>query len=68
MKAAIDAEVEKRILELKSKASISVDDAFDKVKASEPTIPNNNQHSSQAPQSIIERFKGAFSKENITIS
>lgn len=68
MKAAIDAEVEKRILELKSKASVSVDDALDKVKASEPTIPNNNQQSSQAAQSLIEKFKGAFSKENITIS
>lgn len=68
MKAAIDAEVEKRILELKSKASASVEDALDKVKASEVGMPNNNEQSSQAPKSLIEKFKGAFSKDNITIS
>jgi hypothetical protein len=68
MKAAIDAEVEKRILELKSKASASVEDALDKVKASEVGVPNNNEQSSQAPKSLIEKFKGAFSKDNITIS
>ena len=68
MKAAIDAEVEKRILELKSKASASVEDALDKVKSSEVGVPNNNEQSSQTPKSLIEKFKGAFSKENITIS
>lgn len=68
MKAAIDAEVEKRISELKSKASASVEDALDKVKASEVGMPNNNEQSSQAPKSLIEKFKGAFSKDNITIS
>ena len=68
MKAAIDAEVEKRILELKSKASASVEDALDKVQTSEVGIPNNNEQSSQAPKSLIEKFKGAFSKDNITIS
>jgi hypothetical protein len=68
MKAAIDAEVEKRILELKSKASASVEDALDKVKASEVGVPNNNEQSSQAPKSLIEKFKSAFSKDNITIS
>jgi hypothetical protein len=68
MKAAIDAEVEKRISELKSKASASVEDALDKVQASEVGMPNNNEQSSQAPKSLIEKFKGAFSKDNITIS
>jgi hypothetical protein len=68
MKAAIDAEVEKRISELKSKASASVEDALDKVEASEVGVPNNNEQSSQAPKSLIEKFKGAFSKDNITIS
>jgi hypothetical protein len=68
MKAAIDAEVEKRILELKSKASASVEDALDKVKSSEVGVPNNNEQSSQTPKSLIEKFKGAFSKDNITIS
>lgn len=68
MKAAIDAEVEKRILELKSKASASVEDALDKVKTFEVGMPNNNEQSSQTPKSLIEKFKGAFSKDNITIS
>jgi hypothetical protein len=70
MKAAIDAEVEKRISELKTSksSSASVDEILDKAKASNPPLPNNNQESSKQEQSLYQRFAEAFKKENIIIS
>jgi hypothetical protein len=70
MKAAIDAEVEKRISELKTSKSShnSVDQILDKAKASNPPVPNNNQESSKPVQSLYEKFAQAFKKENIIIS
>jgi hypothetical protein len=69
MKAAIDAEVEKRLSEFqKSKASNSVDEILDKAKAVEAGVPNNNQESSKPNKSLYEKFSEAFRKENITIS
>ena len=69
MKAAIDAEVEKRLSEFqKSKASNSVDEILEKTQAIEAGVPNNNQESSKPNKSLYERFSEAFKKENITIS
>jgi hypothetical protein len=69
MKASIEAEVERRLAELKkSNQANGVDDVLDRTSASTSTIPNNNFKSSQPPQSFTERFKEAFKKENIIIS
>ena len=70
MKASIEAEVERRLAELKkSNQSNSVDDVLDRASASSSSkIPNNNFQSSQPPQSFVEKFKDAFKKENIIIS
>jgi hypothetical protein len=70
MKAAIDAEVEKRVssLEKAATSTASVEEVLENVKASEAGLPNNNQESSKAQKSLFERFSEAFKKENITIS
>jgi hypothetical protein len=69
MKAAIDAEVEKRVSQLKPTTSTaSVDEVLENVKASEAGLPNNNEESSKVQKSLFERFSEAFKRENITIS
>ena len=69
MKAAIDAEVEKRVSQLKPETlTASVEEVLENVKASEAGLPNNNEESSKVQKSLFERFSEAFKKENITIS
>jgi len=72
--ARINAEVEKRLVELnKSTASVKTDEelaeeALENAKASEKeTVPNNNGASTEG-KSFKEKFAAAFSRENITIS
>ena len=70
IQARIDAEVQKRLASTKaSKVSEdSVEDILDKAKASEATLPNNNEPSSKPSQSLMQKFADAFKKENIIIS
>ena len=73
--ARINAEVEKRLVELnKSTASVVktdaelAEEALENAKASEKeTVPNNNGASTEG-KSFKEKFASAFSRENITIS
>lgn len=73
--ARINAEVEKRLVELnKSNASVVkteaelAEEALENAKASEKeTMPNNNGSSTES-KSFREKFAAAFSRENITIS
>jgi hypothetical protein len=76
----IDAEVAKRVGSV-SKASVSNDpeekeeetaevaeEALENAEASEAGIPNSNENSSRQPETLREKFAGAFSRENIVIS
>ena len=73
--ARINAEVEKRLLELnKSTASVVktdaelAEEALENAKASEKEIVPNNNGTSTEGKSFKEKFASAFSRENITIS
>jgi hypothetical protein len=68
--ARIDAEVQKRLTSTKASkiSEDSVEDILDKAKASEATLPNNNESSSKPSQSLMQKFADAFKKENIIIS
>jgi hypothetical protein len=61
--------VEKRIAELGDKGEEEVaEEALEKVEASEDeTLSNNNGESAQEEQTLRDKFKSAFSKENLTI-
>jgi predicted transcriptional regulator len=71
VQAKIEEEVQKRLELLKnSNASTtnSVEQILDKAKPVNAELPNNNQQSSEAPQSLVQKFAEAFRKENILIS
>ena len=73
IQARIDEEVAKKLNvstaseEKKTDAELS-QEALEKAEASKETLPNNNEHQSQAQPSLRDKFKTAFSKENIIIS
>ena len=70
IQAKVDAEVEKIVSSYKqaSNTNKSVEDILDSAKASNSTLPNNNQASSKPTESLMQRFAEAFKKENILIS
>jgi hypothetical protein len=71
IQARIDEEVKRKLEALKNSTASkteSVEQILDKAKAVDSELPNNNQQSSKAPQSLIQRFADAFKKENIIIS
>jgi hypothetical protein len=69
VQAKIEEEVNKRLERMgKSSASSSVDEILDNAKASQADIPNNNEPSSKAPQSLVSKFASAFDKKNILIA
>jgi hypothetical protein len=69
VQAKIEEEVNKRLEKMgQSSASSSVEEILDKAKASQVEIPNNNEQSSKAPQSLVSKFASAFDKKNILIS
>ena len=71
VQAKIEEEVQKRLGSLKNSsasASSSVEQILDKAKPVNTELPNNNQQSSEAPQSLVQKFAEAFRKENILIS
>lgn len=71
----IDEEVSKRIAsvstasteETKTDKEIA-EEALEKAKASEAGMSSSNEESSKQPLTLREKFAGAFSRENITIS
>ena len=63
--------VEKRISELKNVDSSEdqvLEEALDNVEAETEVIANNNADSSKAEESLSEKFKKAFSEDNLTIN
>lgn len=80
IKAAFEKQIQARIEEeVAKKLSVSnaseaktaeelAQEALDNAKASEVTLPNNNEAQSQQPVSFKEKFANAFSRENIVIS
>ena len=70
IQARIDEEVKNRIEALKNSSASknSVEQILNNAKALNSEIPNNNEQSSKAPQSLVQRFADAFKKENIIIS
>jgi len=63
--------VEKRISELKNVDSSEdqvLEEALDNVEAETEVIANNNADSSKEEESLSERFKKAFSEDNLTIN
>ena len=72
IQARIDEEVAKKLSvsnasETKTAEELA-QEALDNAKASEVTLPNNNEAQSQQPVSFKEKFANAFSRENIVIS
>jgi len=63
--------VEKRLAELKSGDSSeeeAVEEAMDHVEAEEEVVANNNAESSEQELSLKDKFKQAFSEDNLTIN
>ena len=63
--------VEQRIAELKSENSSeeeAVEEAIDNVSAEEEVVANNNADSSEEELSLKDKFKQAFSEDNLTIN
>ena len=79
-KAAFEKEIEARIDEAVAKklsvanaserktAEEVTQEALENAKASEGTLPNNNESQSQKPTSLREKFANAFSRDNIVVS
>jgi len=73
IQARIDEEVAKKLSvskaseETKTAAELS-QEALEKAEASKTALPNTNEKQSQEPVSLTEKFRSAFSKENIIIS
>jgi len=79
-KAAFEKEIEARIDEAVAKklsvanaserktAEEVAQEALENAKASEGTLPNNNESQSQKPTSLREKFANAFSRDNIVVS
>jgi hypothetical protein len=79
-KAEFEKQIQARIAEeVAKKLSVSTasegktteeiaQEALDNAKASEGTLPNNNEKQSEQPVSFKEKFANAFSRENIVIS
>ena len=62
--------VEKRLAELKNSDSSeeeAVEEAMDQVEAEEEVVANNNAESSEQELSLKDKFKQAFSEDNLTI-
>jgi hypothetical protein len=83
VQARINAEVEKRVQKVSTASTTSTEGvdtlseeekkalaekALDNVSSASSGIPNSNETSSGQPQSLREKFAGAFKRENITIS
>ena len=69
--AKLSEAVEKRIEELKSDATSEeevVEEALDNTSSEESAIANNNGESSEEDLSLKEKFKQAFSEDNLTIN
>ena len=66
IQARIDEEVAKRIST--ASAEVSVEDALDKVKQVDADISNNNEALASKEEGLVNKFKKAFSRENIEIS
>jgi len=63
--------VEQRIAELKSENSSedeAVEEAIDNVSVEEEVVANNNADSSEEELSLKDKFKQAFSEDNLTIN
>ena len=63
--------VEKRLAELKNSDSSeeeAVEEAMDQVEAEEEVVANNNAESSEQELSLKDKFKQAFSEDNLTIN
>lgn len=63
--------VEKRLAELKNSDSSEeevVEEAMDQVEAEEEVVANNNAESSEQELSLKDKFKQAFSEDNLTIN
>ena len=62
--------VEKRIQELNSSEASEeevVEEAIEKVESEEEAVANNNGESSEEELSLRDKFKAAFSEDNLTI-
>ena len=72
IQARIDEEVAKKISVSNASENKTAEElaqeALDNAKASEVTLPNNNEAQSQKPASFKEKFASAFSRDNIVIS
>jgi len=67
IQARIDEEVAKRV----SKAStedVDVEDALDNAEQTDADVSNVNEAVASSNESFVDKFKGAFSRENVTIS
>jgi len=73
--AKLNTELEKKMAEISKASEVkagdegkTVEDALDKAKASEEkSVSNNNETSSTAGESFLDRFKKSFSKDSIKI-
>lgn len=67
IQARIDEEVTKRIKQPKDGEKI-IEKALDKIEQVDANISNNNQDSTEEDLTLRDKFKKAFSRENIIIS
>jgi len=66
IQARIDEEVAKRVAT--ASAEVDVEEALDNAKQIDADISNNNEALASQEESLVDKFKKAFSRENIEIS
>tara|TARA_B100000214_G_scaffold312959_1_gene245397 strand:+ start:691 stop:2985 length:2295 start_codon:yes stop_codon:yes gene_type:complete len=73
--AKLEEEVEKRIAEIgvasstaEAEADVTVETAMENMEEENSPVPANSEASAETPESIEDKFRKAFSKENFIIS
>mgnify|MGYP005988729341 FL=1 len=67
IQARIDEEVAKRVSKASSE-DVDVEDALDNAEQTDADVSNVNETVASSNESFVDKFKNAFSRENVTIS
>ena len=75
MEAAIQEEVQKRISQIEESAAsvagesdVTVETAMDNIEEEDSPVPSNSEASTEEPQTLEDKYREAFSKDNLIIS
>lgn len=64
----VNREIEERIAKASADGQISIEKLLDKVKPEDKPVPNGDEANASENDSIVDKFKKTFSKDNFVIS